>query len=185
MAVSLERNAHKLTMQYTYFALAIVVTLVMGCGSSSQMQAFRVPAPDPSILAPSETDSLTANGSPPTLGMGTPTAPTDVTQYSTDRTRTEMRLTVSGDFVEVVTPKNKILRFAAPEIGEKLDLVLRGDSLTRSQVRGTPRADTVRGTPMKNDDPSWWEKRRNELAWVGGFVLLAAVGAAVRRFVPF
>jgi len=162
----------------------LLVVAQVGCGQSRLTTAVK-PAGESSVQPPSLTDTVEVEAVAPVPPPARPTAPIKVQQFDTVATGAGRvaRVTVRDEHVEMVRPDGRVLTYAAPTLGETLDLDVDSAEVS-AQVRGTPARDTVKVQVPEKEDEGLLATVRTYLAWTGALVLVGGALYLARNLFP-
>jgi len=173
--------------------IALLVGIASGCTTTRpETQDVTVPAPSPTVQAPTATLVDTLDALPPVPPRGVRTAP------STRRTYTEApdtptvsidRVRVSQEPAEVkiqyrVGESVRVETWPLPAVGETLDIEADTDTSTRAQIRGTPRSYTTQAVVHLEEPSRWarmWSTVHDSLAHLITFAAGGFIGVLVGR----
>jgi len=173
-------------------AIGLLLVVGVGCGGTDLTTAVK-PAQDRTVNR--TTDTLEVPAMPPVPEYGVPTEPTTVRVYADTLPAPELevqRITANNcssppsvDLVYRVGDETRNASFKWPAKGECLDIRAATDTANdpTAQVRGTPKADTVK-VRVRDEDDGFFADLWDTLAWIGLLSILGHTLYLLRGFIP-
>lgn len=168
-------------------AVLIATLIVVGCSSSQETREAVVPPQETSVHV-GVPDTTLSEWAPPARLEGRPTRPYTVDRYQgTGAPGVIERVEITDDSVTVQSREEgqSVRRtYDGPPEGETLVAqgdTAQGDTTVQAAVEGRSKADTTTVLAKEDDEPGFFDRVRNNLAILGGLLLLSLAGGAAAK----